>query len=576
MKTKITFISCIFALIMSAAALWAQEAPTSPQNEATAGRASTEVDQFMSPTDWGNVSFDKVFTYVGYAHKKSNYIDLGAAFKAGSIYIGSWYKGDLGSFTRPETTNKQTVNTTVTLGKDAAAGTVANTKRVTNTWLDKQYEAEHTAAVLLGFGNMGVQFGYKRNMPNGDDGVKASMNKSGKYYNGAAINDEVTTNTRDESVNKTTYSNKGFVTNTNQTPFVAFGMNVPFGAMTVSPTVALGITIHQEGQYGEKTEETKSNKTDAASYRYSTTKDVNGTNNKSYVGIAGKVGAGFALSDSLNSSFGIEYTFDVHAHGKTYKALSGEKHKVRGWYEITTDSVSDKYNESGAGTQVNTKIFDATMTAKSYFSNTLKPSYSIQKDFNDRIALFAGLECPVTVTIDNSVVTKEYKSVTVTKYIDEQNSYKNTTETEVRTEPKTTTNITTVTVEPAATAAITYAAIPNRLSLNLGTEIKFLKGTHKYTKTSKDGVIKATKKTTKYDNQNGREVVKDSFVSVDATETVSKNATQEKVKVKLSGGLKWNIAENFAFDVVYNQSLLDGINWSKAFGDVKLACTIKF
>lgn len=49
MKTKM-YISCMLALMLTAAA-WAQVAPSSPQNDATAGLTFTEGDQFMSVTD---------------------------------------------------------------------------------------------------------------------------------------------------------------------------------------------------------------------------------------------------------------------------------------------------------------------------------------------------------------------------------------------------------------------------------------------------------------------------------------------------------------------------------------------
>ena len=97
MKTKM-YISCMLALMITAAA-WAQTGPTSPQKGATAGLKGNEADQFMSLTGWSKVKFDKLFTYAGFAQEGVEHkyaLDLGAAFKAGPVYIGTWYQGNLG------------------------------------------------------------------------------------------------------------------------------------------------------------------------------------------------------------------------------------------------------------------------------------------------------------------------------------------------------------------------------------------------------------------------------------------------------------------------------------------------
>jgi len=103
MKTKM-YISCILALMITAAA-WADEplaapkGPESPQKGATASLSGNEADQFMDLTGWSDVKFDKLFTYAGFAQQEvapKYALDLGAAFKAGPVYIGAWYQGNLG------------------------------------------------------------------------------------------------------------------------------------------------------------------------------------------------------------------------------------------------------------------------------------------------------------------------------------------------------------------------------------------------------------------------------------------------------------------------------------------------
>ena len=558
MKTKFMFISCILALIMSTA-VWAQETPSSPQNDATAGLVDAEPDQFMSTTDWSSVSFNKAFVYIDYTTGK-NELDIGAAFKAGPVYIGSYYNGKLGNFNIDK--NEQTLTTTPTLGSGSNAGTFSNVKKATETKFGNSYGGEHKAAVLIGFRNMGFQVGYKHK----------GTDKIGKYLGGAEKTDKKETNTvlgGLASITEETYDPKGFVKNTTYTPYVAFGMNIPVGKMTILPTAALEVAVAQNANYGV---ETKLTKNDGAHYK--TEKSATGSKNDAFTGITGKVGAGLELGDALNSYVKIGYDFTVNAYAKTYKDLSGEKHKVTGIYNITEDKVVDDYNSGFNGVHTVTKTFKADMTKRTYFSNTLKPSYTMQKDFTDRLSLFAGVECPIKVTIDNSVLTKEDKTVVTTKYLNDSGVHGNNTVTTVKTAPTETTKITQVNVDPAAMAAITYAAIPDRLSLNLGTKIGFLQGEHKYTKVSKSGVIKKEKITTEYENQKGRKYETETASEEPAKESVKKEGTLKPVNASVTGGLTWNITENFIFDFVYTGF----IGGKQLFsGDaLKIAFTVKF
>ena len=346
-------------------------------------------------------------------------------------------------------------------------------------------------------------------------------------------------------------------------------MNIPVGAITISPTAAVAVTINQSSRYGVETSDTKHNAT-----AYQTVKSADKSKSDAYIGITGKLGAGIALGDSLHSSINIGYDFTVNAYGKTYKDLSGEKHKVKGTYNITRDTLAENYNLAGSGKHITEHRFEADMTKKTYFSNTLKPSYSIQKDFTDRLSLFAGVECPITVELDTSVLTKESKTVTKTKHLNPAASHLNTTVTEVVTSPTQTMKKTTVEVKPAAMAAITYAAIPNRLSFNLGTKINFLNGKHVYTKVSKSGVVKTTRTTTVYDNQGNRTTVNDTPSEDNAKEYVKKGGTLYAIGAEVKGGLKWNITENFIFDFVYAHFLEAGRMLDP--GAFKIACTVKF
>ena len=557
MKTKMSCISCILALIITAT-VWADpifedpKVPESPQNKATAGLTAAEADQFMSTTEWGEVKFDKAFIYAGFEQGKTGILDFGAAFKAGPVYIGSWYQGNLGSYGR---TKKNSVTTTI---KESTTGLLGDKTTKFEPELYKNYTADHTAVVLVGFGSMGIKLGYKR----------AGENKSGKYFGTTAMSDTIIKHSIAGGINETVYSPKGYLNAAKHLPFVEFGMNVGLGRMTLSPTAGLEVYVHQDSRYGFKTETTK-----ASDVNYSIKKTAN-VENKSYVGIIGKLGVGLALGDSLNSAFTFGYELTANAYGKTYKDASGKAHKVRGYYEDVTDTSYDEYN-TPAGSRVRTDEFKAKFTTKSYYKNKLNVEYAMQKDFTDRFSLFAGVACPITVTADKSVVTNVEEKTTVTTQLNPAKNYQNKTKKEVTTHPERTTNIVTLNIEPVIKAAVSYAAVPNRLFLNLGTEVKVLQGSYTNTKTTVNSFVwKKVETTTTDDGSVMKETSSPNMGS--ATESVTHQSSLNAVEAELKGGLRWNVVDNFAFDLVYRTALNKQLINLTQFGDIKLACTIKF
>ena len=559
MKTKMSCISCILALIITAA-VWAEErnlldeskSPESPQNTATAGLTTAEADQFMSTTEWGEVKFDKAFIYAGFEQGKKNILDLGAAFKAGPVYIGSWYQGNLGKVV--DAIKKNSVTTTIT---ESTTGLLGDKKTQFKTNLDKNYTADHTAVVLVGFGSMGIKLGYKR----------AGENKSGKYFGTSAMEDNIVKHSIAGGINETVYSPKGYLNAAKHLPFVEFGMNVGLGRMTLSPTAGLEVFVNQDSRYGFKTVTEK-----ASDVNYSIKKTAQAKND-SHVGIIGKLGVGLALGDSLNSAFTFGYELTANAYGKTYKDASGKAHKVRGSYEITADSSNDIYGPTG--TRVRTDTFAAKFATKSYYKNKLNVEYAMQKDFTDRFSLFAGVACPITVTADKKVETEVSETTTVTTYLNPAKNYQNKTEKEVTTNPEKTTNIVTLNIEPVIKAAVSYAAVPNRLFLNLGTEVKVLQGSYTNTKTTVTSFVSKTVKTTTTDD--GSVTKETSATKKDGTEElVEHKSTLNEVEAELKGGLRWNVVDNFAFDLVYRTLLSKKIINLTQFGEIKLACTIKF
>ena len=564
MKTKM-YISCMLALMITAAA-WAAEGPSSPQSKATASLNGTEADRFMSLTDWSTVNFDKLFTYAGFAQQNvnnnRNILDVGAAFKAGPVYIGAWYQGQFGNV---NTSNNKGTTTTIT-ESTVNPGTIDNTAHTNTAQISQSHNANHDVAVLIGFSNMGVRLGYTR----------TGENNSGTYFDNAIVPDTETTNSKTPGQvnNKKTYDPKGYLNDADRTGTVDFGMNLSLGTLSVSPTVGLEFKVDQNSSYGVRTVTTK----DETLGTSDITKTVStSSKNDTKTTLTAKLGADLGLNDSLNSNFSFGYDFGIDIYGtKKHTAADGSTIALANSYTIQTDTHRDVVT---AANQTITDTFKATAYNKSYIANTLTVGYTMRKDFTDRLSLFAGVKAPIGFNFRTEVTKGVDKTTTTT--IDKVNPLNNNTRVVETETPATTVKTTTVTLSPSFKAALTYAAIPNRVFVSFGTEVKpFGQGAgkceFKTVKTTVNGFTQTTTTTTTYPNDSSRTTSGSSTTPVaSTTESADNTVTYGKVTVDVNLGVRWNIVDAVCVDLAYNKSVLEAINWT-SIGNLKLACTIKF
>ena len=468
MKMKM-YISCILALMITAA-VWAvdrPEGPESPQKQATATLNGTEADQFMSLTEWSTVKFNKLFTYAGFArNNKEPVLDLGVAFKAGPVYIGTWYQGNLGRLTAKD---NKTVKTQIT-ESTILPGTVGTKKTTAEPFVKANHDADHTAAVLLGFGNMGVRLGYQR----------SKENKSGSYFIDAPptpfpsespAHDKFSSK-KDNIINLEKHPNRiaekiydpnGYVNEAERKAVVDFGMDISLGKFSLTPNLGLAVAINQYSAYGAETVKTGN----TIAKVQTTTKTVLGSN-KTATNLQVKLGTDFGLNDSLNSTFSFGYDFGIDIYGKKkHTAADGSEKELQNEYAVTQDRHEDKV----IGTKHTiTNTFLSNAKTKSSIENTITLGYTMRKDFTERFSLFAGVEAPIGFNFK----TEKEETIDTKTTIERDNadSSYGSTETVRTTHPIQTTKTTTFTLDPILRAAFTYAAIPERLFVSLGADVK--------------------------------------------------------------------------------------------------------
>lgn len=571
------YISCILALMMTAA-VWAvdrPEGPESPQKQATATLNGTEADQFMSLTEWSTVKFNKLFTYAGFArNNEAPVLDLGVAFKAGPVYIGTWYQGDLGKLTAKD---NKTVKTQIT-ESTILPGTVGTKKTTAEPFVETNHAADHTAAVLLGFGNMGVRLGYQR----------SKENKSGSYFLAppstptptpfpsespehdkfkSQKDNVIKFEKHPDRIAEKTYDPNGYVNEAEQKAVVDFGMDISLGKFSLTPNLGLAVAINQYSAYGAETVKTGN----TIAKLENTTKTVLGSN-KTATNLQVKLGTDFGLNDSLNSTFSFGYDFGIDIYGKKkHTAADGSEKELQNEYTIT----KDRHVHNKVGTKetiINT--FDGKAKTKSFIENTITLGYSMRKDFTERFSLFAGVEAPIGFNFK----TEKEETIDTKTTIERDNadSSYGSTETVRTTHPIQTTKTTTFTLDPILRAAFTYAAIPERLFVSLGADVKPFgsgdDGKYKYEAVTKtvNAFTKTTETTTTYNDGTPERKVPN-VESTDALEEFGeKTVTYGKAAANVNLGLRWNIIDAVSLDAMYSKPI------DKSIGNIKLACTVKF
>lgn len=561
MKMKM-YISCILALMMTAA-VWAvdrPEGPESPQKQATATLNGTEADQFMSLTEWSTVKFNKLFTYAGFAQKSVSgryELDLGVAFKAGPVYIGTWYQGNLGQLTAKD---NKAVTTKIT-ESTIVPGTIDEKTTTTNPHVYNSHEADHTAAVLVGFGNMGVRLGY----------VRDNVNKSGSYFNGSAQSgSDVKRDKYPQLIDETVYDSKGYINKAHRLTTVDFGMDISLGKFSLTPNIGLGVNVQQNSQYGAMTSKRGNNLTQKLIVR----KEVQGSNNTA-TNLQVKLGTDFGLNDSLNSTFSFGYDFGIDIYGKKkHTAADGSVKELQNGYKIQKDDHED--NVTGTKHVIKNN-FNVTTHNKSFVANTITLGYAMRKDFTERFSFFAGVEAPIGFDFRKNTATTSMTEVYLER--DDADSSFGRTKIKRTTLPAETVKTTTFTLDPTFKASLTYAAIPERLFVSFGADVKpFGSGKYKYegVTTTVNAFATTEETTTSFnDKRPVKKEIKQEPVLGGKEESYNKTVTYGKADATVKFGVRWNIIDAVSFDVVYNRSVLETIKWTE-IGNLKLACTIKF
>jgi hypothetical protein len=163
MKNKF-FTLALLMLMITAVGAWAQNLPaniwTSPQSTTTEGRYRSNADDFIRPDAYTGVKFNKWFGIASFLQDDNNsgIATVGFAAKAGNVYIGTFYNGNMWSGAPVYNYVEEEPYITPNGGVDGKVYNVYN-----NINVGGASNPVNNIAVLIGIADMGFRLTYRTN-----------------------------------------------------------------------------------------------------------------------------------------------------------------------------------------------------------------------------------------------------------------------------------------------------------------------------------------------------------------------------------------------------------------------------
>ena len=541
---KMQFLCLILSICMCLGS-WA-----SPTSEATAGIFETDADNYTSVHDYSTVKFDKGFVFTGLSSTTS--IDLGFATNISGIYIGAWYNGNiLNSFTGTDT-----VATTTT--PNVEDGVVTFTSVNNTNKLSKVLNGQNfNTGVIVGLAGMGFQASF-----------------SGyEYATRGTLDPADLLTAKDSSVNtvdttgyaKTiTYDPKGYNMTRNMTPFIGWGMNMQLGSIALKPYAGLGVSIYSNKAYASVTVEESLGESTLTYPQSTTTKTIN----QSYVAFTPCLEAeAFFENGSSASAY---YSIAPYLYTGSYTDAEDASVKVKGY----VDNYTTNHTVIETANAITTVDVTSLSTSERWQLNqSLDLGYKITKALGERVSV--GAAADVSIGFDINKVTSK-STFTVVTDVDDRGPdlADDSVNTITTTSADSIMNTTRFSAFPSLKAGLTFAAVPNKLSVNFGYGVVFPSFTStKVTELSPS--VGAKTETTTVDGNGDTTYSNVSVTTPARTESQTITTNWTTVSSTFTAGLCWDITENVKLDTIMTIPLTSSV-MGILNSNLTMAVSVKF
>jgi hypothetical protein len=499
--------------------------PESPTSKASAGRFTTDVDNVVSTGGWGDVSADKWLAFAGWDNKL---FSLGYARKIGGLYLGAWYNGNI--VAGGEETTEYTGVAYDAFGnpiEESSGYDVATTQPWTYT--------NNRLSVLLGIAKHGIRLDVKENYLSRDIPTAASSHTEATT-GGVSGNNDVTE-----------YKFlKGWTD-----IYAGWATSLPVGALTIKPRANLGVMLYSDDENAVS----KVNSTSPGSANYTAANTVataQAGKNTSFIRPAILAGAGLS---GLPGGFGLdlEYAinFDIYTSSYDLYGGSGSVAGTAEWakasnysYSTTTPATLTSYVAGGVAIEEKTRI-----------QHIITPAFTKSIDLGDRVKL--GLKVGVPVTLGSATSGGKYTETWSTTTTANTGGTTTVVQTSNVSYTSGESETSLFKVAPSVSIGAQFAAIPNRLTINLGLK-NAVSYSNERTVTKPVGIGYTTSKTTV-----------DGLVTADtktsgapptvatastAKDTASVKETLSDLSAAISAGFTFQFSPNFLVDAYFTNN----------------------
>jgi hypothetical protein len=512
MKLKWNLMAVLLTaiLLVAMAPLAAQQSNT---YKATSGLFSSDVDNYLSVTNFGKVSIDKWFAFT---NLQGSTLDLGYARKIGSLYFGTYYNGTIVLENDSAKENSATTPTVIN-------GVVSTTSTVTTkSWVtDNGSRTDNNGSIFLGIAGMGFKLGF-------DEDITTYKTPNGALSSQLDYS-TITSDSATNSVTSKVYSDMSKVSGY-MTPSLAWGTNIALGSLTLSPKVVANFKIQQDSSGYTYNESTTMAGTTVLG---STTKDATYTSNEDYFNpdVVLNVNLSGAKVEGTQLSGNIEYEFSTNIYG-----TEGD----------TSTTVTNTSTETVSGLTT-TEETSKTATLRNNMTNAITPTFKFTKDLSDRVSVGCNVKARVSYNTYGSTKTDTWDKTTTTDSYT-QDPADNSTKVESSTTPDGTYANTILMVAPALNLAFTYQVVPAKFSVKSGLAVTAPKYTNTVKKYNRSDVSSSSSTTT-----DGNNVVTNSAYTNNLSSTRNESVTVENtwgsLSTQLYFGATFNFSEKFALDM---------------------------
>jgi hypothetical protein len=550
-KVSIIALAAIITLTMALPVMAQTNSTTSSlgtlssnTSAATAGIFKNDVDNFINYHKYSGVLKDdaKWFGFVTGRTNAGGVLDIGYASNLGSLYLGTWYRGNIYKVNNATVTNS--ITPSYNNDRELLTGTTETTSYSGIKWEESANQVEF----LIGVAGQGIKVGFLESLASDLNAGNSSRNFTVTDYQNGRVeySGEVIEYQR----------NQGYLK-----PYLGWGTNIAIGDMKLMPYVDLGLVIYNNTLIDNYQSYTTIN-----GAKQNVENVIGAGNNSGYLLPYGTVGAKLDLAkkNTVQTTVELKYGLEMTLYNND-AGLLGSVDGTVNW----NDGYIDRVTEYTDRTETTTNMY-YNINEQASVSHVITPIYKITGEPAENFKMGFQASLPISFGSQSGDSYSKRIQKTTTKYkwdnlgtVREQDytGYNSSIE------------ISNLSINLNLAMGTSYQLIPGRFGINAGILATPVRYSHSETKNLPHNESSiSTDKTTQDD---GKVISNTKTVNISTqADSVRVSDTWSQYSGALYGGFIFNFNSNAALDLVCAYS--GSADFTLALDYVNVIFTFKF